>query len=167
MDSPENNKINAFDALFCTNHIQMLKILLPYTDNQTQKSLAVYIKFLELQYTIDFYQKNPYPLCGCTTQEQNIDFGKICSELLPYCTENERKHLEQLHQLIKGMEMMQEMTKTMEIMKEFIPDMGDVFHSGSDTDTYNPTNMMDILMNMLTPEQKEMFTILGGMNHDN
>ncbi len=174
MDFSETNKVSAFDALFCTNHIQMLKVLLPYADNQLQKSLAVYIKFLELQYTIDFYQKNPYPLCGCTEQENNLDFGKICEELLPYCTQEERKRLEQLRGLLKGMEMYREMSKTMEMMKEFMPDMGDMFsgnpfgnNSCSDDNPQNQANIMNMLMNMLSPEQKEMFTILGGMNHDN
>ena len=52
MDSNEHSKVIAFDTLFCTNHIQMLKVILPYMDNQTQKSMAIYIKFLELNYTI-------------------------------------------------------------------------------------------------------------------
>ena len=65
MDSNEHNKVIAFDTLFCTNHIQMLKVLLPYMNHQMQKSMAVYIKFLELNYTIDYFRKHPYPLCGC------------------------------------------------------------------------------------------------------
>lgn len=170
MDFTENNKVSAFDALFCTNHIQMLKILLAYTDNQTQKSLAVYIKFLELQYTLEFYQKHPYPLCGCTNQEQEFDIGKVCNELLPYCTEEERKHLEQIRSIISGMKMYQEMSRTMEMMKEIMPDMddmGDIGNLFTSNNTTGQMNIMDLLMNMLTPEQKEMFTMLGGMNHDN
>ena len=49
MDSNEYNKVIAFDTLFTTNHIQMLKVMLPYMDNKAQKSLAVYIKFMELR----------------------------------------------------------------------------------------------------------------------
>ena len=58
MDTTDQNKVAAFDTLFSNNHIQMLKIILPYMDNQTQKSMAVYIKFLELNYTIDFYKNS-------------------------------------------------------------------------------------------------------------
>lgn len=178
MDFPENSKVSAFDSLFCTNHIQMLKVLLPYADNQTQKFLAVYIKFLELQYTIDYFQKHPFSLCGCYESETyrqnnhllNVDFGRICSELQPYCTAAERSRLEQIRGIMKGMEMYQEMSRTMEMIKEFMPDMGDMFSFNENFDTEdssNHTNIMNMLMNMLTPEQKEMFTILGGMNHDN
>lgn len=175
MEFSENNKVSAFDALFCTNHIQMLKVLLAYTDHQTQKSLAVYIKFLELQYTIEYYQNNPYPLCGCSARDQSFDFRKICEELLPYCTQEERSRLEHIRGLLKGMEMYREMSKTMEMMKEFMPDMGDMFsgnpfgdNSGTDDNSQSQGNMMDLLMNMLSSEQKEIFTMFGGMNnHDN
>ena len=95
MDSNEHNKVIAFDTLFCTNHIQMLKVLLPYMNHQMQKSMAVYIKFLELNYTIDYFRKHPYPLCGCMQKDDSPDIFKMCSELAPYCTENEKKQLEQ------------------------------------------------------------------------
>ena len=62
MDTTDQNKVAAFDTLFSNNHIQMLKVILPYMDNQTQKSMAVYIKFLELNYTIDFYKKKSLPV---------------------------------------------------------------------------------------------------------
>ena len=43
-DREQPDKIQAFDALFTTNHIQMYKILLPYLEASLQKQLAVYIK---------------------------------------------------------------------------------------------------------------------------
>lgn len=176
MDSSEQNKITAFDTLFSTNHIQMLKIILSYTDNQMQKSLAVYIKFLELNYTIDFYKRNPYPLCGCTKQETSFDIFKMCGELLPYCTEKEKKQIEQIRNIFQSMEMYKEMSKTMEIMKDFMPDMGNMFQTDYDTNQKNDSShesnqgsgnfdMMNMLMNMLSPEQKEMFEMLGGDTH--
>ena len=110
MDSNEHNKVIAFDTLFSTNHIAMLKIMLPYMDNQAQKSLAVYIKFLELNYTLDFYKKHPHPVCGCMEREATPDFIKLCGELLPYCTEEEKKSLEQIRNVFQSMEMYKEMS---------------------------------------------------------
>ncbi len=168
MDSNEQNKVIAFDTLFSTNHIAMLKIMLPYMDNQVQKSLAVYIKFLELNYTVDFYRKHPYPLCGCTEKETSFDLPKLCGELLPYCTEEEKKQLEQIRSIFQSMEMYKEMSKTMEMMKEFMPDMGsfsDMFTASSDSQAGSP-DIMSMLMNMMTPEQKEMFNLFGGNQHD-
>lgn len=170
MDSNEQNKVIAFDTLFSTNHIAMLKIMLPYMDNQAQKSLAVYIKFLELNYTLDFYKKHPYPVCGCMEMEASPDFISLCNELIPYCTDEEKKNLEQIRNIFQSMEMYKEMSKTMEMMKDFMPDMGnfsDLFSGGASSGqgTGSP-DIMNLLMNMMTPEQKEMFNLFGGNKHD-
>ena len=161
MDSNERSKVIAFDTLFCTNHIQMLKIILSYMDNKTQKSMAVYIKFLELNYTIEFLKKHPYSLCGCMEKESSPDIFKMCSELLPYCTENEKKQIEQIRSIFQGMEMYKEMSKTMEMMKDFMPDMAS-FTGNPEQTKENGFDMMGMLMNMLTPEQKQMFEMFGG-----
>lgn len=161
MEPTDQNKVAAFDTLFSTNHIQMLKIMLPYMDNQTQKSMAVYIKFLELNYTIEFYKKNPCPLCGCMEKGASPDIQKLCTELLPYCTDEERKKIEQIRNLLQSMEMYKEMSKTMEMMKDFMPDMTSSAEGSGQADE-NGFDMMGMLMNMLTPEQKQMFEMFGG-----
>lgn len=191
MDSNERNhrqnKVIAFDTLFSTNHIQMLKVILPYMDNQTQKSMAVYIKFLELSYTIEFYKKHPYPVCGCMQKEAAPDMYEMCSELLPYCTESEKQQLEQLRNMFKTMEMYKEMSQTMDMMKDVFPEMGNLFPASSEENTsggeasssgdtsskkentsgspFGNMDIMGMLMNMLTPEQKEMFDLFGGNDH--
>lgn len=177
MDSNEHSKVIAFDTLFCTNHIQMLKVILPYMDNQTQKSMAIYIKFLELNYTIAYFKKHPYPLCGCVEREKPADIFKMCTELIPFCTENEKKQIEQLRSVFQSMEMYKEMSQTMDMMKDFMPDMASFMDGFSESRTAeeggnttengvfgssgsNPGggfDMMNMLMNMLTPEQRQMY----------
>lgn len=182
MDSNEQNKVIAFDTLFSTNHISMLKVMLPYMENQMQKSMAVYIKFLELNYTIDFYRKHPHPICGCMDKEGPPDLLRLCTELLPYCTEEEKKQMDQIRGIFQSMEMYREMSKTMDLMKDVMPDMGNFFQSfgeehsagntaAGDEDSSSHTgsgtpDLMTMLMNLLTPEQKEMFKLFGGKNHD-
>lgn len=191
----EHEKIIAFDTLFSTNHTQMLKILLPFMDNQAQKHLAIYIKFLELNYTISYLKKHPFQLCGCVDRESFSNFPGLCHELLPFCNDKEKRQLEQMRGIFQSMEMYREMSKTMEAMKDFMPDMGDLFQnmqaasfSGFDTcdgaftgpDAASNTtgsskspaapspgfNIADMLMNMLTPEQKEMYEMFKGENND-
>ena len=53
------DKVTAFDALFTNNQIQKLKILLSYVDSPMQRQLAIYIKFLELKYTMELFQRSP------------------------------------------------------------------------------------------------------------
>lgn len=170
MEPKEQDKVIAFDTLFSNNHIAMLKIMLPYMDNQAQKSLAVYIKFLELNYTLDFYKKHPYPVCGCVEKEASPDLPRLCLELLPYCTEAEKKQLEQIRSIFQSMEMYREMSKTMELMKDFMPDMGnfsDMFTGAASPgrESGGP-DIINMLMNMMTPEQKEMFNLFGGEQND-
>ncbi|MCM1134006.1 MAG: hypothetical protein NC400_00375 [Clostridium sp.] len=197
MDSNEHNKVIAFDTLFCTNHIQMLKVMLPYMEHKMQKFMAVYIKLLELNYTIDYFKKHPYPLCGCLEREAAPDIFQMCSELIPYCTENEKKQLEQIKNIRQGMEMYKEVSQAMEVMKDFMPDMASFMGTASadgvfsaaegENSFYNRNNsdndnisshggtsnvnstsgsgsfdMMNMLMNMLSPEQKQMYEMFGG-----
>lgn len=159
MDKNRSSKVVAFDTLFSTNHIQMLKVLLPYADHQTQKTLAVYIKFLELNYTLDFYRKHPFPLCGCVQQEETPDIGCLCEELLPFCTEAEKQKLLQIKNIFQSMEMYREMSKTMDLMKDFMPPPGAESGDGADAGSFD---VMNVLMNMLSPEQKQMFELFGG-----
>lgn len=173
MSCKEHEKIIAFDTLFSTNHTQMLKIILPFMDNQMQKHLAIYIKFLELSYTIEFLKKHPFQLCGCTKQESFSDFPRLCGELLPFCSDKEKKQIEQMRGVFQSMEMYREMSKTMEAMKDFMPDMSDLFQNmqaaGSPQPSVAPAPGFDIqsmLMNMMTPEQKEMYEMFKGENNN-
>ena len=163
------DKVLAFDTIFTSNHIKMLKILLFFLDSPMQKWLAIYIKFMELQYTLSYF--NTHSSIGIG----KLDFNEMYKEILPYCGQEERKKFEQFAQMQQMMENFKHISETMEMMKEFMPDMGDMFSGNPFGDSpfendspQNQTNMMSLLMNMLSPEQKEMFTMFGGMNnHDN
>ena len=59
MEGKGSDIIAAFDSLLTTNHIQMLKVFLSYLAPDLQGGLAVYIKFLELQHTLQFLKNRP------------------------------------------------------------------------------------------------------------
>ena len=61
MNVCENEAVIAFDTLYTQNHIQILKILLPYFDPYGQSHLAVWIKYLELRYTLEYVSRHPFP----------------------------------------------------------------------------------------------------------
>ena len=100
----------------------------------------------------------------------------MCSELCPYCTAEEKEQIEQMRNIFQGIEMYKEMAKTMEQMKDFMPDMGSFSGfpfgntaSSSESDSSSGSSgfdMMNLLMNMLSPEQKQMFDMFGGNQHD-
>lgn len=122
METIKNEQIYAFDSLYTTNHIQMLKILLPCLNPPLQKNLALYIKFLELRYTISFLHTHPYVISGCgfdkKSREQEIPVG----DLLPYLTPKEAENLKQLQKSMNIMKQFSNMQKNMEALKGILPE---------------------------------------------
>lgn len=154
--SQETTNVMAFDALYTTNQIQKMKILLPYIDPPMQKHLAVYIKYLELQYTMEYTRKHPLQICECSNKSRSLsDLHDLCRQLCLYSTPEEIKQLEQMQSMLQTMQSLQEMNQTIASMKELFPDMDMSF--GPDTQGEGSSSMLDMLMNMLTPEQKAMY----------
>ena len=86
------DKVLAFDTIFTNNHIKMLKVLLSYFDPAIQKTLAIYIKFLELQYTFAYFQNHARVFSsGHSPPDTSSDLNNLCREILPYCAPDERK----------------------------------------------------------------------------
>ena len=145
----ESSNVMAFDALYTNNQIQKLKVLLPYIDPVMQKNMAIYIKYMELKYTMDFFKKHPFHIRAASKEAEKPDLKKLCRELKPYSTEAEVKQLEQMESMFQTMEMYQEMSQTVNAMQEMFPDLGNADAPSS--------SMEDMLMGMLSPEQKAMF----------
>ncbi len=150
MDANYTDKVTAFDALFTTNHIQMLKILLPCLKYGMQKQLAVYIKWLELQYTLDFFQRNPHAELPPFGQGFGQGTGApgsavdICSELLPLCSPEEKEKVQNIINMYKNFENVQEMMQIFEMMKDISPDMS------SGPDGMDIAQTMEMLQNMFS-----------------
>lgn len=128
------DKIQAFDALFTNNQIQICKILLPYLEPSMQKSLAIYIKFMEFQHTITYF--NAYPN-ACMPASSCEDTNQICNEILPFCSGTQKKQVEQMANMFTNMKNMREMMETVNMMKEMFPD-GFSFGDTSDGDGSAP-----------------------------
>lgn len=136
MDEKETSgKVTAFDTLFTTNRIQILKVLMTYMDASVQKHLAIYIKFSELQYTIDFFHRHPEANYSPCMEKSDLDAGKLCEEILPLCSHEERNRIQQMKNMYENFQQMQEMMEMMQMMKDMFPegespfggDMSDIF----------------------------------------
>ena len=164
----EAANVMAFDALYTTNEIQKFKVLLPYIEPSMQKHLAVYIKYMELQYTMNYVRKHPFQISGCSiSSEEKPDLRSLCRQLSLYSTSEEIRQLEQFQNMLQTMETMQEMSQTMSALQELFPDLSAAPPFGSDSAFFQTEDagsaqtgqgsMMDMLMNMLSPEQKAMY----------
>ncbi len=131
MDEKELGKVTAFDTLFTTNRLKMLKILLTYLAPSSQKNLAIYIKLMELQYTIWFFKKYPYASLDSLPHEESFDAMKLCDEILPLCAPAEQENIRQMRSMYQNFENMQEMMQMIQMMQEMFPE-GSPFGTGSE-----------------------------------
>lgn len=115
-------KIAAFDTLFTNNQIQILKILLTYMKPTQQKSMAVYIKFMELQYTISFFKIHPSSSLPHSGSEGNLNTSRLCDEILPLCSPSEQEKINNMKKMMQNFENMQEMMQMVQMMKDLFPE---------------------------------------------
>lgn len=140
MEHNEHDRVLAFDTLFTNNHIRMLKIAMPFFDTSIQRHIAVYIKYLELQYTLSYFNKyNIPPFSG------SYDAHTLLGDILPYCSPEEKGKVKQMENLFSTFENYQNMMEMMSMMKEMFPDGEGVpnadmlsgFFGGNGTDMLN------------------------------
>lgn len=130
MDEQNSKTIIAFDSLFTTNRIQMLKILLPRLAPEHQSAFAVYIKLLELQYTLSFLRCHPgtrlmgngKQLSADFFQGDNSDTLELLEEMLPFSGPQERARIENLKNMIANFKKMQEMMEMIQMIQELFPE---------------------------------------------
>lgn len=130
MEEQGSKTITAFDALFTTNKIQMLKILLPRLIPEQQGIFAVYIKLLELQYTLTFLRRHPdmqifgtaKRLSANFFQEDNTDTLELLDELLPFSGPEERAKIQNMKNMMENFRKMKEMMDMIQMMQELFPE---------------------------------------------
>ncbi|MDE6606949.1 MAG: hypothetical protein K2K54_04230 [Lachnospiraceae bacterium] len=160
MDSKQPDKIAAFDTLYTNNHIQMLKILFPNVQKELRHHLAVYIKYLELQYTIALREGSPFSLNFCSGEDSPpFDFCTLCDELSPFCSEKERSYLMQFKNMQNMIKQYKEIEAAMSMMKELFPE-GMAGPDSEGSENSNPFGFSpDMLMQLLSPEQQTLFSM--------
>ena len=159
MEDKGTDLITAFDSLFTTNKIQMLKVLLTRFPTSQQGSFAIYIKFLELQYTLQFLHLRPQPripfskpLSADLFSGDSSDTIELLDELLPFSGPEERTRIENMKNMLQNIAKMKEMMEMMEMMKEMFPEG---FGSAGE-------NSMDFFSGMAgMPDMSSVFEMFG------
>lgn len=123
MDDKRIDKAAAFDTLFTSNRIQILKILAYYMDSKLLKGLALYIKISELQYTLALFCRHPETSLCTTLPYTNEDIaGELCSDLMPLCNETQKTSLRQITQMMDNIHNFQEMMEMVQTMQDLFPE---------------------------------------------
>lgn len=131
----DNDYVLAFDHFYTTNHIQILKSLLPFIEGKHAKMLPVLIKYMELKYTLTLMEKNgPFAndnnvFAGNRKEQQqkkadgigeNIE--QIYNAVRRYLAPDEDKQLSQMISAVRTMKNMREMQQMLEMLQSLNPD---------------------------------------------
>lgn len=131
------NQMTPFDCRIATQSLQLTKLLIPYLPRETQRIMAIYVKFMEFQNTWSSF--HAFKQKSYTTQD-------IFQDLRPYMPPSACDSIDNIMNMMSMMEMMQSMQNT---------DWDESSDFG-----FNPMQMMQ---GMLTPEQQEMFDMYNTM----
>ena len=96
MAGKPSKPMTPFDKSVTPSYLYKLKLFLSFLPPSTQRFLAVYIKFSEFRYTMDYFRGLPF---------HAFSFQSI-GELAPYMDENERNMMDQMTSMMQMMEMM-------------------------------------------------------------
>lgn len=131
------NQMTPFDCRIATQSLQLTKLLIPYLPQETQRIMAIYVKFMEFQNTWSSF--HAFKQKSYTTQD-------IFQDLRPYMPPSACDSIDNLMNIMSMMEMMQSMQ--------------DIDSGESSGFGFDPMQMMQ---GMLTPEQQNMFDMYNTM----
>ncbi len=167
MEEQGSKTIATFDSLFTTNRIQILKILLPRLAPEQQYGFAVYIKLLELQYTLNLMRRQPPIRLFGDSKRLSADFFQgdnagtmdLLDELLPFSGPEGRAKIENMKNMMANMKKMQEMMEMIQMMQELFPE-----GSGGDNpmDFFTGMSGMSGMPNMANMDISSLFQMFGG-----
>ena len=151
--------ILAFDTLYTTNHLKILKLLLPYLEQEHQKKLAIFIKWQELIYTLNFFKQYSASLYSSDFKKhKKLDLNALLPFLMPYCNESEKNIISQFSQMQNMMHTMENVQQYLPMIQQFMSAMSPENNSDGMSGSDN-SNMMDMLKNMMSEEQQTMFSM--------
>ncbi len=116
-----------FDRSLRIDALLWIKLFIPYLPPATQRMMAIYVKFTELQYTFSSFH---------TFKRHSHNPMDMFQEMRPFLSPSLCETFDNLMNMMSMMEMMNE------------------FQDDSDGDAFDPMSMM---AGMLSPEQQELF----------
>ena len=120
MENQEIDPITAFDTLYTSNQLQILKVVLPYMTLELQPLIALYIKLNELLITYHFYKNNKTN--STKTKPKDFDLGQMLRALSPFLSESEREMMNQFASMQENMEQFKQMSSMMSMMQDMNED---------------------------------------------
>lgn len=138
MDDEIPYSIPAIDRIANGESFLILKAILPYLNPSMQKMMAVYVKTMELNNIMDFYNKTN-DMSICTLEAEHASPVNMLQDIRQFCNLTQKNAMDQCIQMFQ---------------------MFQIFHAMNDGSGDGP---QDILSSLLSPEQQEMFQTYQSM----
>lgn len=100
MDEHSPHTMTPFDEYISNPSLQIAKSLIPFLPPNSQRMIAVCVKFWELRYTLSFFQN---------MKQISSKTEDILDSLKPYLSPSDLESFEQMQNMMGMMSMMQEM----------------------------------------------------------
>jgi len=140
MERESSKLMTPFDCQTIPQWIYILKLMLPYTPEKYQHTLAVFIRFQEMQFTMKYF----------TGFGPKKHFNNLISDVKPYMDSSTREIIEQMESMMSMMEMMQMMNDS----------------SQNTSDESQSFNFMDILGELAGSDFSTIFNMKGDINNE-
>jgi len=162
MDTTQADRVMAFDSLFTTNHIQMLKLLIGYMEPSVQGKLAIYIKFQELFHTLKLITEHPLlSISPYSSDNCNNSIPSLLDNILPFCTPDEKKKIQNLRTMFQNMENVKEMMQMLDLLQELSPEL---FSGGnSNMGNFDFSQMMNMFQDGDMSQMSDMMNMMQGI----
>lgn len=175
---------SALDQVIHNENMQIMKAAIPYLEHNTQKSLAIIIKFMELKKTFELYKDDSFT----NIQELNMmsrPREDMLQTIRSVCSDQNKNLVDilinmfNINKLYKNYKQFTSVNSEKESKSEANFNSQTENNTTSDKESDNTSSqqpkidnsMVDNLKNMLTPEQRNMFDMLSTMmkttNQDN
>lgn len=151
MEEKTGCPMTPFDEMTTPADIRTLKLMIPYVPFPARRYLGIFIKFQELQSTIHFFRNPDSRICHAHSTGPPPSLWDILEEITPFLRPEEAETMSNLKNIMNMMEMVQ-MVQSMQSADS--PDSNSQFSDSPFSDMNSPLNL---LMGMLSPEQKNMF----------
>lgn len=112
MEDWNPNRMTPFDCRIANQNLELTKLLIPYLPPQSQRILAIYVKFSEFQYTLSSF--HAFRQTAHSTQD-------IFEELKPYMPPSTCESLDNFMNMMSMMDLFQSMQESSDSPFDFDP----------------------------------------------
>lgn len=148
MEKKPTKPMTPFDEMTIPFELTLLKLILPYTSAAKEQTVWILIKLMELKYTIRFLRHPGQISSGLISHSIPQSPTEILDLLAPYLSPEQAQTLEQFQSMMDILQMFQ---------SENASDSTSSDSNSPGSDLFGNFNPADLMMSMLSDEQKEMF----------